>query len=184
MARFRASFGRILTIGGLAAATGTATVYRSELADRAAAYAQNIDKSPVALVDDASKPPQTVWDNDWDRRSAFGDLTKAIRKRNVDSSDDSFSNLKLEKNSETSFENGDDNKDQNRKRGKATRHLIFVRHGQYNSGKKLDEDKKLTDLGRFVHATGSMSFGNLPSPMKLDSLLELESGLHEQLLTL
>ena len=157
MARFRASFGRILTIGGLAAATGTVAVYRSELTDRAAtAYAQNLDGSSAGL-DEASNPPQTAWDHDWDRRSTFSDLTKAMLRKNVNSSDDKHSYITVDKHEEPMRESSNGNKEGNSKRAKATRHLIFVRHGQYNSGKKHDEDKTLTDLGRSVLVTGFFS---------------------------
>ena len=150
MARFRASFGRILTIGGLAAATGTVAVYQTQLTDKVAAYAQNVDNS-TGLVDDASKPPQTKWDNDWDRRSkTFRELTKTIRNKVNDSNDDDILRINIGKSGETVCENGDENNEQIIKRSKATRHLIFVRHGQYNQGKKVDEEKTLTELGRCV----------------------------------
>ena len=153
MARFRASLGRILTIGSLATATGAVAVYRSELTDRAAAYAQQLDSSSVQIVDDVQNPVHAAWDNDWDRRGAFVDLTKSIGWKRVNSSDEKNSNITIDSNKETVY-NKERSDELQKKQPKATRHLIFVRHGQYNSGKKLDEDRRLTDLGRFVHSTG------------------------------
>jgi len=147
MARFRASLGRILTIGSLATATGAVAVYRSELTDRAAAYAQQLDSSSVQIVDDVQNPVHAAWDNDWDRRGAFVDLTKSIGWRRVNSSDEKNSNITIDSNKETVY-NKEGSDELQKKQPKATRHLIFVRHGQYNSGKKLDEDRRLTDLGR------------------------------------
>jgi len=37
--------------------------------------------------------------------------------------------------------------DEEKKVGKATRHIIMIRHGQYFDQEKLDEGRKLTDLG-------------------------------------
>lgn len=143
MARFRASFGRILTIGGLAAATSSAVVYHSHLTERACS--QNLDNSQA--VDEASKKPKTKWDNDWDRRSSFIDLTKAIRRNEIDQAENARN--KAENCTEKASDNGNED-GENKKRSKATRHLIFVRHGQYNSSKKVDEEKRLTDLGRLA----------------------------------
>ena len=162
MARFRASLGRILTIGGLATATGAVAVYRSELTDRAAAYAQQFDSSAVQVVEDVQKPVLAAWDNDWDRRGAFVDLTKSIGRRRVNSSDEKNSYITIDSSNETVYKREESDELQ-KKQPRATRHLIFVRHGQYNSGKKLDEDRRLTDLGRFVHSTGIILFGRFSS---------------------
>lgn len=147
MARFRASFGRILTIGGLAAATSTAAVYHSHLVEKTGTNSKNLETA--FAVDDSLKPPRTKWDSDWDRRSNFYELAKAIRRNNIEANDDNVSKNNIDKNGETMCNNGDENEEL-KKRPKATRHLIFVRHGQYFSGKKPDEEKTLTDLGRFA----------------------------------
>lgn len=40
------------------------------------------------------------------------------------------------------------NEEYETKKPKATRHLILIRHGQYNTGGKTDSDRVLTELGR------------------------------------
>lgn len=74
----------------------------------------------------------TKWDNDWDRRDPksiyeflkgeFGDLPE---------SDQSTYKEKLDK-----------------AKASATRHILLVRHGQYQLGGETDEMRKLTTLGR------------------------------------
>ena len=140
MARFRASFGRILTIGGLAAATSSIAAYQY-VSERASARAPILDN---ASIDDVLKP-KTQWDPDWDRRK-FGDLKKKISAKNLRTIDE---NTNYEKNTQKMADENINGVDSNEtdKQPKATRHLIFVRHGQYNYG-KTDEDRTLTDIGR------------------------------------
>lgn len=40
------------------------------------------------------------------------------------------------------------NKELATKKSKAIRHIILIRHGQYNLGGKVDTDRTLTDLGQ------------------------------------
>ena len=39
------------------------------------------------------------------------------------------------------------NEEYEAKKSRATRHLILIRHGQYNTGGKTDAERILTDLG-------------------------------------
>lgn len=140
MARFRASFGRILTIGGLAAATSSVAAYQY-VSERASARAPILDN---ASMDDVLKP-KTQWDSDWDRRK-FGDLKKKISATNLKTIDANTNNDNTTQKMAGENTNEVDS-NETTKRPKATRHLIFVRHGQYNYG-KTDEDRTLTDIGR------------------------------------
>ena len=161
MARFRASFGRILTIGGLTAATSSVAVYNAFVTDRASAQSPILD-APVETLEDRLKTKQ--WDSDWDRRN-FGDIKKKIASKNLTVIDDTVlkKNFSVESDSSSGEEDATEDKI---KKPKATRHLIFVRHGQYNSGKS-DDEKTLTDLGRFVlfslgRTTGEIHILNEP----------------------
>ncbi|XP_065054850.1 serine/threonine-protein phosphatase PGAM5, mitochondrial-like isoform X2 [Rhopilema esculentum] len=142
MARFRASFGRILTIGGLTAATSSVAVYNAFVTDRASAQSPILD-APVETLEERLKAKQ--WDSDWDRRN-FGDIKRIIASKNLNVIDDTVlkKNFSVESDSSSGEEDATEDKI---KKPKATRHLIFVRHGQYNSGKS-DDEKTLTDLGR------------------------------------
>lgn len=71
------------------------------------------------------------WDFNWDRREPES-LIKPLKGHfNVDLEKQNTHNEKLEK-----------------AKAIATRHLILVRHGQYNLAGKTDEERFLTELGR------------------------------------
>ncbi|XP_015191372.1 PREDICTED: serine/threonine-protein phosphatase Pgam5, mitochondrial-like isoform X2 [Polistes dominula] len=72
--------------------------------------------------------PSVKWDHNWDKRDPKS-LVKPVRINNeVD---------------ENKY-----NEEFAAKRSKHIRHLILIRHGQYNTAGKTDSDKVLTDLGR------------------------------------
>ena len=72
--------------------------------------------------------PSVKWDHNWDRRDPKS-LVKPIK---IQSESD-----------ENTY-----NKELATKKSKAIRHIILIRHGQYNLGGKVDIDRTLTDLGR------------------------------------
>jgi serine/threonine-protein phosphatase PGAM5 len=51
-------------------------------------------------------------------------------------------------------------------KAKAVRHIILIRHGQYNMSGKTDKERTLTELGKtnsdymFIHARCFMHYGN------------------------
>ncbi len=137
MARFRTSFGRILTLGGLAAASGSIAAYQSLVTEKTAA--QSVVENYATTEE--KKKLKTQWDSDWDKRNHY-DLKNKILSKNI--------TVQREKVIEDGFvkeekENKESSK--NEKVPKATRHLILVRHGQYCKG-ETDEERKLTELGR------------------------------------
>ncbi|XP_065831230.1 serine/threonine-protein phosphatase PGAM5, mitochondrial-like isoform X2 [Oscarella lobularis] len=75
------------------------------------------------------RPPRTSWDANWDRRDP-----KAMADR-----------LAHRKNSRTTTDGGDEKSNE---RPTASRHLILVRHGQYDQNPTQDELRCLTDVGR------------------------------------
>lgn len=75
--------------------------------------------------------PSVQWDSNWDRR----DPSSLVH---PNKSEDNKYNEALEK-----------------VKSKAVRHLLLIRHGQYNLSGRTDEDRKLTELGRKqAHFTG------------------------------
>ncbi|PSN51355.1 Serine/threonine-protein phosphatase Pgam5 [Blattella germanica] len=77
--------------------------------------------------------PSVQWDSNWDRRdpSCLVDPRK-------NGTDENKYNEALKK-----------------AKPKAVRHLLLIRHGQYNLSGRIDEERKLTDLGRKqAHFTG------------------------------
>jgi len=79
----------------------------------------NYDKMKLCCSD----KPFTPWDYNWDRRAPASDASNA-----ADSTSDSTDGEKP-------------------KRATASRHLILIRHGQYDLSQKLDELRVLTELG-------------------------------------
>jgi serine/threonine-protein phosphatase PGAM5 len=78
-----------------------------------------------------AKPISGKWDFNWDRREPES-LVKPLKGRfKSDLEHENKYNDKLEK-----------------AKAIATRHLILVRHGQYNLNGKTDEERQLTELGR------------------------------------
>ncbi|XP_071946320.1 serine/threonine-protein phosphatase PGAM5, mitochondrial-like isoform X2 [Antedon mediterranea] len=77
--------------------------------------------------------PSVKWDNNWDKRDP-----KSSVKPPKKETDNEIYNQKLAEAKPT-----------------ATRHLILIRHGQYNIGREDDKDRTLTLLGREqAHLTG------------------------------
>lgn len=80
-----------------------------------------------------NRPPVTAgvkWDFNWDKREPDS-LLKPLKGRFKADFEENSYNEKLEK-----------------AKAIATRHLILVRHGQYNLNGKTDEERYLTELGR------------------------------------
>lgn len=75
-------------------------------------------------------PTVHKWDFNWDRREPES-LIKPLKGRFKSDFEESSHSEKLEK-----------------AKAIATRHLILVRHGQYNLNGKTDEERTLTELGR------------------------------------
>lgn len=73
--------------------------------------------------------PSVEWDSNWDHR-AITSVVKPLPKDTSPEKENSH-NEKLEKH-----------------RPKATRHIILIRHGQYNLAGATDVERILTDLGR------------------------------------
>ncbi|KAI1293563.1 Serine/threonine-protein phosphatase PGAM5, mitochondrial [Halotydeus destructor] len=90
--------------------------------------------NPFASGPFANRPPSkgVKWDFNWDKREPDA-LIKPLKGRFSQKSDEDNNkyNEKLEK-----------------AKAIATRHLILVRHGQYNLNGKTDEERFLTELGR------------------------------------
>lgn len=74
-------------------------------------------------------PECAVWDNNWDKRAPFS-LVKPL-KADASPEEENNYNAKIEKHKPT-----------------ATRHLILIRHGQYNLAGATDPERILTELGR------------------------------------
>ena len=139
MARFRASFGRILTLGGLAAASGSVVAYHTLISEKAQASGVLLENS----ADEQIANKKTQWDTDWDKRN-FRDLKNRIIAKNLSVPKEKEPE---EKPAVVKSTNNENNIEKMKSAPKATRHLILVRHGQYNHG-KTDEERTLTDLGR------------------------------------
>lgn len=73
--------------------------------------------------------PSTRWDQNWDHRSPESLIKKTSQIKNE--IDENNYNEKLEM-----------------AKSKSVRHLIMIRHGQYNIDKNTDKDRTLTTLGR------------------------------------
>ncbi|XP_054168278.1 serine/threonine-protein phosphatase PGAM5, mitochondrial-like isoform X2 [Oppia nitens] len=71
------------------------------------------------------------WDNNWDKRDPFSLVKPISGSFRVSEKDENNYNEKLEK-----------------AKAVATRHLILIRHGQYNLSGETDNLRKLTPLGR------------------------------------
>lgn len=74
--------------------------------------------------------PKTSWDFDWDKRDPAS-LIPPIAKNQLQTEDEMKRQNRLT----------------SRPRPTATRHLLLIRHGQYNLGGATDADKTLTPLG-------------------------------------
>ncbi|XP_017774431.1 PREDICTED: serine/threonine-protein phosphatase Pgam5, mitochondrial-like isoform X2 [Nicrophorus vespilloides] len=73
--------------------------------------------------------PSVEWDNNWDRRSPHN----LVHPKKLNNSAHSENEI---------------NKQLEMKKPKATRHIILIRHGQYNTDGETDKERVLTDLGR------------------------------------
>ncbi|KAG5894720.1 hypothetical protein JTB14_006140 [Gonioctena quinquepunctata] len=73
-------------------------------------------------------PSSTKWDHNWDRRSPEFTIN---RKKKLNETDENKINEEREK-----------------LKPKAVRHIILIRHGQYNLNGQCDEERFLTELGR------------------------------------
>ncbi|XP_068216845.1 serine/threonine-protein phosphatase PGAM5, mitochondrial-like isoform X1 [Palaemon carinicauda] len=74
--------------------------------------------------------PSVKWDWNWDRREAES-LVKPPKLKEINNNEINDNNEHIEKHKST-----------------ATRHLIFIRHGQYNLDGASDNERYLTQLGR------------------------------------
>ena len=124
---------RLLVGLGLAGCTAAAAVLFGLQDDKRRARAASLFPDP--LSGHAPFSGQRVkWDVNWDKREPEF-LIKPIKGRFgqelPDPKDENQYNEKLEK-----------------ARAKVARHLILVRHGQYNLAGKTDGERYLTDLGR------------------------------------
>eukprot|EP00794_Sanderia_malayensis_P014406 gene14406-15906_t len=135
MARLRTSFGRFLTLGGLAAASGSIVAYHSLVKEKT--EARSVAENPTQNENVKS---QTQWDSDWDKRENFGLKNKIVAKNITAKQEKILEDVIAEESAKEPLKN-------NKRLPKATRHLYLIRHGQYNRG-ETDEQRKLTELGR------------------------------------
>jgi serine/threonine-protein phosphatase PGAM5 len=91
-------------------------------------YIKN-EKIKTAYGSWTSNEPQTRWDDNWDWRAA-GSIVKPLKDGASVEKENEY-NEKLEK-----------------VRSKAARHIILIRHGQYEIEQLEDKDRVLTRLGR------------------------------------
>jgi len=95
-------------------------------------YLFNRDESNLKQVHNSwttNFKPSVEWDSNWDHR-ASSSIVKPLSKDPTPEKENAY-NEKLEKH-----------------RSKATRHIILIRHGQYNLQGLTDKERILTDLGR------------------------------------
>lgn len=115
------------TIVGLGALGGTALFYYNVYGNRESPYVENSWTTNFT--------PSVKWDHNWDRRDPKS-LVKPIKINNE-------------------VEENKYNEEFAEKRSKHVRHLVLIRHGQYNTTAKQPSDKILTELGRVqAEATG------------------------------
>ncbi|XP_076646916.1 serine/threonine-protein phosphatase Pgam5, mitochondrial [Halictus rubicundus] len=91
--------------------------------------------------------PSVKWNHNWDRRDPKS-LVKPI-KINSESDENTY------------------NKELSLKKAKANRHIILIRHGQYNLSGKTDLERKLTELGRKQAETTGKRLQELGFPYSL-----------------
>ncbi|XP_021370452.1 serine/threonine-protein phosphatase PGAM5, mitochondrial-like isoform X2 [Mizuhopecten yessoensis] len=75
--------------------------------------------------------PSVKWDHNWDRCDPASLVKPSKNKNSSDEKDAKYAENELKKNTPT-----------------ATRHLLLIRHGQYNTDGEEDNQRYLTELGR------------------------------------
>jgi len=140
MSRLRTTVSKLLTLGGLTVASGsTLAYYRYSLLGENAEcrpHAPNVEFKDTDTIVSEQKS-QKPWDDDWDRR-------KQIRSKKL-KEDPSI--VVLDKDGDLNTIPATPPKPVERK-PTATRHVILVRHGQYEMDHTDKEKKILTQLGR------------------------------------
>lgn len=111
-----------MSLKGLACSLGAITGFASYY------YVKNSDKVVFNSWTSYIPSPHGKWDTNWDRREPFA-LINPKKIENV--LDENEYNEKLEAVTPKAF-----------------RHIILIRHGQYNLGGSTDEERILTDKGR------------------------------------
>lgn len=118
-------FGIGLAGCGAAAAVLFGLSDESRVAKASTIFSENFNQFP--FWDRPSKPPSYKWDFNWDKREPDS-LVKPLKGRfKSDLEQENKHSDKLDK-----------------AKAIATRHLILVRHGQYNLEGKTDEERMLT----------------------------------------
>ena len=143
MSRLKTTVSRLLAIGGLTVASGsTLAYYRYSLLGDAECRPHAFTKTvPVAEFKDTdaivAERVSKSWDDDWDRRKHIRD------KRKVEDPPIVLVNKDGEANTVPATQTPEMIKPT------ATRHVILVRHGQYEMDHKDRSKKVLTQLGRY-----------------------------------
>ncbi|XP_035743144.1 serine/threonine-protein phosphatase PGAM5, mitochondrial-like isoform X2 [Vespa mandarinia] len=108
------------TVVGLGALSGAALFYYNAYGDCESSCVQNSWTTNFT--------PSVKWDHNWDRRDPKS-LVKPLKINNE-------------------IDENKYNEEFAAKRAKHMRHLVLIRHGQYNTAGKIDSEKVLTELGR------------------------------------
>lgn len=90
--------------------------------------------------------PSVEWDPNWDHRATTS-LVKPLPKEATPAQENNY-NEKMEKN-----------------RAKAVRHIIMIRHGQYNLAGSTDKERVLTELGRQQAKISGQRLADLQIPI-------------------
>jgi len=134
MARLRSTVSRLLALGGLTAATSSSyAFYRySLLGDTTPSAVECKRASPVnyGSKDEPLNTDRKSWDDDWD-----------FRKPNIN-------NYKVDKDVVVPVLDNDIIEKPIIPKPTATRHVLLIRHGQYNMDSKEDKFRVLTEIGR------------------------------------
>lgn len=142
MSRIRTTVSRLLALGGLTALSGSSlALYRrySILGDTAECR-PNLNAFNFKDTENIVKERVShEWDDDWDRR-------KPRYKKTLKDQTNEPSITVVENNGQTT--NVPVNPPPEVPTPTATRHVILVRHGQYNMNTKIDHEKILTTIGR------------------------------------
>ena len=155
--RFRMSLSRLLTFGGLSAASGSALLYQTLVSEKTTARPLLESEPEVTTIGNNSSPPahRSHWDDNWDMRD-LKNLKQNLSEKVKLALNQGETKVKEKKDNRSVKTAGNENassntskKESTEKEPTATRHLIFVRHGQYNQEEKNDKDRTLTELGRY-----------------------------------
>ncbi|XP_077996034.1 serine/threonine-protein phosphatase PGAM5, mitochondrial-like isoform X2 [Glandiceps talaboti] len=99
--------------------------------------------------------PSVPWDHNWDKRDP-GSLVKPVTKV-------------------TELDTGETHKEKlENAKSTATRHLFLIRHGQYDMSSHIDEDRKLTELGKLQADKTGQRLKNLNHPYDIITISTMQ----------